>query len=109
MSGTAWKRLINQPDRQEAFRAFETATLWGIRKGLRNGSLYLTYAREYWGKERLLPPAITWSEQRKAFCERRQLPEDQSLLLPASWIRSVSDCGFDQDVGASEVNRVHAL
>jgi TnpA family transposase len=82
----AWQRLVDQPDREAALGAFEAATLWGIRKGLRNGSLFLSYAREYRGKERLLLPAITWSEQRRVYCERRHLPE-----APEPFIARVMD------------------
>src|SRR5580704_12062557 len=37
-AGHAWNELLRAPDRELAFRALEAATLWGARRGLRNGS-----------------------------------------------------------------------
>jgi hypothetical protein len=46
-SGRAWRTLIESPDREQAFRAYEAAMLWGLRRGLRNGSLWLPEAQRY--------------------------------------------------------------
>jgi hypothetical protein len=32
-SGRAWQTLIQSPDREQAFKAYEAATLWGLRRG----------------------------------------------------------------------------
>jgi TnpA family transposase len=69
-----WQALVNDPDRERAFRAYEAATLWGVRRGLRSGALYLSYAQEYRGKERLLLPAADWNARLGSFCLRRDLP-----------------------------------
>jgi TnpA family transposase len=73
-SGRAWRTLIESPDREQAFRAYEAATLWGLRRGLRNGSLWLPEAQRYGGRHRVLLPEETWSTTREAFLERRALP-----------------------------------
>lgn len=56
--GHAWNELIRGSDRQAAFRAFEAATLWGVRLGLRNGSLWLPHAEQYGGQHRMLLPEL---------------------------------------------------
>jgi hypothetical protein len=45
-----WKPLVDDPDRSRALRAYEAATLWAVRRGLRSGRLLLPYAGEYRGK-----------------------------------------------------------
>jgi hypothetical protein len=47
-----WQPLVDDPDRSRALRAYEAATLWAVRRGLRSGRLFLPYAGEYRGKER---------------------------------------------------------
>jgi TnpA family transposase len=73
-AGHAWNELLRACDREQAFRAFEAATLWGVRRGLRNGSLWLPHAEQYGGQHRLLLPALRWTAARGAFLERHHLP-----------------------------------
>lgn len=40
-AGKAWDELIGAEDWEAAFRAFEAATLWGARRGLRSGSVLM--------------------------------------------------------------------
>jgi len=70
----AWQALVDDEDRERAFCAYEAATLWGIRRGLRCGTLFLSYAQEYRGKERLLLPMASWNQRQAQFCQRRELP-----------------------------------
>ena len=72
-AGHAWNELLRAPDREQAFRALEAATLWGVRRGLRNGSLWLPHAEQYGGQYRLLLPAVRWNAARSAFLERHHL------------------------------------
>jgi hypothetical protein len=62
-------------------RAYEAATLWAVRRGLRSGRLFLPYAGEYRGKEQLLMPSPDWERTRDAFLERRQLPAKPEPFL----------------------------
>jgi len=78
---TIWQPLVDDPDRLRALRAYEAATLWAVRRGLRSGRLFLPYAGEYRGKEQLLMPAPVWERTRTAFLERRQLPPDAEPFL----------------------------
>lgn len=76
-----WQPLVDDPDRARALRAFEAATLWAVRRGLRSGRLFLLYATEYRGKDRLLIPARDWETLKPAFLERRKLPENPEPFL----------------------------
>jgi hypothetical protein len=73
-AGHAWNALLSAPDRELAFRALEAATLWGVRRGLRNGSLWLPHAEQYGGQHRLLLPAVRWGTVQGAFRDRHHLP-----------------------------------
>ena len=75
------KPIVDDPDRSRALRAYEAATLWAVRRGLRSGRLFLSYAMEYRGKDRLLIPARDWTARKPAFLERRQLPENPEPFL----------------------------
>ena len=76
-----WQPLVDSPDRSLALRAYEAATLWAVRRGLRSGRLFLPYAGEYRGKEQLLMPSPDWERTRDAFLERRQLPAKPEPFL----------------------------
>ena len=79
--GHAWNVLIQSEDRQTAFRAYEAATLWAIRRGLRNGSLWLHCAERYGGGHRLLLPPRRWAATRDSFLERHSLPRTGERFL----------------------------
>jgi TnpA family transposase len=73
-SGRAWQTLMGCNDRDEAFKAYEAATLWGLRRGLRSGALWLPEAQKYGGRHRMLLPEKEWRTGREAFLARRSLP-----------------------------------
>jgi len=79
--GQAWNGLIQSEDRSVAFRAFEAATLWAVRRGLRNGSLWLAHAEQYGGQHRVLVPEVRWVAERAAFLGRRDLPHTAEAFL----------------------------
>ncbi len=100
----AWQPLVDDYDRERAFRAYEAATLLAVRRGLRSGTLFLRYAQEYRGKERLLLPAATWSQHQAAFCARRQLPETADPFLDRVLDQiKVGLSAMDEAVAAGEV------
>jgi len=80
-AGHAWNELIGASDREQAFRAFEAATLWGVRRGLRNGSLWLPHAEQYGGQHRLLLPAARWPAARDSFLRRHNLAARADAFL----------------------------
>src|ERR1019366_3444809 len=89
--GYAWNTLIKDQDREAAFRAFEAATLWALRRGLRNGSLWLAPAEQYSGQHRILLPERRWAASRDAFLERRALPPtaDEFIARTLAHLRAV--------------------
>jgi hypothetical protein len=58
-----WKALIEKSDAQSSARAYEAATAWAVRQGLRNGSLYSKYGFEYSDPARHWMPAEVWRER----------------------------------------------
>jgi hypothetical protein len=42
--GAAWRQDIADADRERAFRALEVATLFALRRGLRNGSIWIEHS-----------------------------------------------------------------
>ena len=69
-----WKTLIEESDSQSSLRAYETATAWAVRQGLRNGSLYSKYGFEYSDPARHLMPADVWKERRSSYQLEKDLP-----------------------------------
>lgn len=80
-AGRAWNDLLRTADRELAFRALEAARLWGVRRGLRNGSLWLPEAEQYGGQHRLLLPPVRWTSARTAFLDRHRLPPTADLFI----------------------------
>ena len=79
--GHAWNGPIQSEDREYAFRAYEAATLWAVRRGLRNGSLWLPHAEQYGGQHRMLLSEPRWTASRDAFLERRSLPRSAEPFI----------------------------
>ena len=71
-----WSTTIEGPDRQRALRGFETAILFELRKGLRNGSIWVPYSLSYRNREQLLIPSSEWKQARKRYYTRLKLPTD---------------------------------
>jgi TnpA family transposase len=71
-----WSNTMDGPDRQRALRGFETAVLFELRKGLRNGSVWVSYSVSYRHREQLLIPSREWRQGRKGYYRRLKLPVD---------------------------------
>jgi hypothetical protein len=52
----AWCQAIADADRERAFCALEVATLFALRRALRNGSVWLEHSLSFRGRERLFIP-----------------------------------------------------
>jgi TnpA family transposase len=91
-AGYAWNQLLGSPDREMAFRAFEAAILWGVRRGLRNGSLWLTHAEQYGGQHRLLLPTVRWTASRGAFLDRHHLPSEAEPFIERMLAHIAAGC-----------------
>jgi hypothetical protein len=69
-----WRTLIDGQDLPRGLRAYEAATLWGIRRALRNGSLWSRYGYEFSDPEQNLMPVTVWQQQAQAYRARKDLP-----------------------------------
>jgi hypothetical protein len=62
-----WSVTMEGADRQRALRGFETAILFELRKGLRNGSIWVSYSLSYRHREQLLIASSEWRQGRKGY------------------------------------------
>jgi hypothetical protein len=71
--GPAWHQAIADADRERAFRALEVATLFALRRALRNGSVWLEHSLSFRGRERLFIPdaSSAWPASACALPSRR--------------------------------------
>jgi len=79
--GPAWRQAIADADRERAFRALEVATLFALRRALRNGSVWLEYSLSFRGRERLFIPDARWQAEARRYYARLQLPAKASDFL----------------------------
>ncbi len=89
-----WSVTIDGPDRQRALRGFETAILFELRKGLRNGSIWVPYSLSYRHREQLLIPSNEWKQARKRYYTRLKLPIDPKRYV-AKYTQQLED-GLEQ-------------
>ena len=79
--GPAWRQAIADADRERAFRALEVATLFALRRALRNGSVWLEHSLSFRGRERLFIPDERWQAEARRHYARLQLPAKASDFL----------------------------
>lgn len=79
--GPAWRQAIADADRERAFRALEVATLFALRRALRNGSVWLEHSLSFRGRERLFIPDERWQAEARRHYARLQLPAKASAFL----------------------------
>jgi TnpA family transposase len=72
--GSVWRTAISGDDRERAFRAFEVATLFALRRAVRNGSVRIGHSLSFGGRERLFFPAERWQAEAKRHYARLSLP-----------------------------------
>ncbi len=81
--GRVWRALLAGADREQAFRAFEVATLLALRRALRNGTVWIDHSLAFRSRERLFIPAERWAKERNAYYRRLSLPKRaESYLEP---------------------------
>jgi hypothetical protein len=73
--GKVWKALLSGADREQAFRAFEVATLLALRRALRNGTVWIDHSLAFRSRERLFIPTETWQKERNSYYQRLSLPK----------------------------------
>ncbi len=81
--GRAWQPALDGEDRQRALAAFEWGTLFALRVGLRNGSVFLEHSFAFRSQATLLISASDWKAKRNHFYGHLKLPQDaQAFLKP---------------------------
>ena len=61
--GRVWRALLSGADREQAFRAFEVATLLTLRRALRNGTVWIDHSLAFRSRERLFIPTETMGKR----------------------------------------------
>jgi TnpA family transposase len=79
--GPAWQRDLADADRERAFRALEVATLFALRRALRNGSIWIEHSLTFRGRERLIIPDERWKIEARRHYARLQLPAKAADFL----------------------------
>jgi TnpA family transposase len=79
--GPAWRQAIADTDRERALRALEVATLFALRRALRNGSVWIEHSLSFRGRERLFIPDERWKTEARRHYARLQLPAKASDFL----------------------------
>ena len=77
----SWKDLIEGEDRERAMRALEAATLVGLRKSLRSGTVYVDESEKFRGRHRLLIDGQRWEADRTKRYAQLSLPLDPQPML----------------------------
>ena len=79
--GAAWRGAINAPDAHRAFVAFEMATLFALRRAMRNGSVGIAHSLSYRGRARLFIPPERWKLESNRHYARLSLPTRPAEFL----------------------------
>ena len=99
-----WKTLIEESDTQTSARAYETATAWAVRQGLRNGSLYSKYGFDYADPSSHWMPAEIWKGRRYGYQLEKDLPNAEHLYTDrAEAALRAGLSGLREAVAAGEV------
>ena len=77
-----WADLIEGGDRQRALRAFEAATVFALRKALRNGSVWIAHSLAYRRRNEMLISEAEWEAQRHRFYQQLGVPLQASSYIP---------------------------
>jgi len=79
--GGVWSAAITGEDRDKAMRALEVATLFSLRRAVRNGSLWVDHSLVFRGRARLFFTPERWATESKRHYARLDLPTKASTFL----------------------------
>jgi hypothetical protein len=82
--------VVKDDNRERAFKAMEVATLSGLHRALRNGSVWIEPSLAFRGRERLFIPEKRWENERCAHYRRLGLPLDAKEFLEPMVARAKS-------------------
>jgi len=79
--GRVWQAAISSPDRERAFQALEVATLFALRRAVRNGSVWIEHSLSFRGRARLFFTDERWKDESKKHYARLSLPGKAATFL----------------------------
>jgi TnpA family transposase len=79
--GRVWQASISSPDRERAFQALEVATLFALRRAVRNGSVWIEHSLSFRGRARLFFTDERWKAESKKHYARLSLPGKAATFL----------------------------
>jgi TnpA family transposase len=79
--GRVWSAAIAGEDRDKAMRALEVATLFSLRRAVRNGSVWVDHSLVFRGRARLFFTPERWAAESKRHYARLDLPAKASTFL----------------------------
>ena len=79
--GMIWQVSISSPDRERAFQALEVATLFALRRAVRNGSVWIEHSLSFRGRARLFFTDERWQAESKKHYARLSLPSKATTFL----------------------------
>jgi TnpA family transposase len=79
--GRVWTAAIAGEDRDKAMRAFEVATLFALRRSVRNGSVWVDHSLVFRGRARLFFTPERWAAEAKRHYARLDLPAKAGTFL----------------------------
>jgi TnpA family transposase len=79
--GSVWSAAIAGDDRDKAMRALEVATLFCLRRAVRNGSAWVDHSLVFRGRARLFFTPERWAAESKRHYARLDLPTKASTFL----------------------------
>ena len=79
--GGVWSAAITGEDRDKAMRAMEVATLFSLRRAVRNGSMWVDHSLVFRGRARLFFTPERWAAESKRHYARLDLPAKASTFL----------------------------
>ena len=77
----SWRNLVNDPDRKRAFQALEAATMQGLSKGLRRGSIWVSHSLSFRERDQMLIAPAVWNAERERYLSLLNLPKDPDIFL----------------------------
>ncbi len=79
--GRVWQAAISSADRERAFQALEVATLFALRRAVRNGSVWIEHSLSFRGRARLFFTDERWKDESKKHYARLSLPGKADTFL----------------------------
>ncbi|WP_371436359.1 Tn3 family transposase [Polaromonas sp.] len=79
--GRVWQAAISSPERERAFQALEVATLFALRRAVRNGSVWIEHSLSFRGRARLFFTDERWKDESKKHYARLSLPGKAATFL----------------------------